>query len=142
MVQKVAQQTPKKARNYMKTLGVYMDDATDCTFQNMKSSLDALRLVYITGTSRHVSTRGFNASGRHAWLADGYQIRQRNSSYRMILKQYNVYCHCNFGWGGDFDGWYLYQSSGDITFDCNGYPNFEYDIFDYDLKAYPNVRKG
>lgn len=46
----------------------------------------------------------------------------------MILKQYNVYCHCNFGWGGDFDGWYLYQSSGDITFDCNGYPNFEYDI--------------
>lgn len=132
----------QKARNYMKTLGVYMDDATDCTFQNMKSSLDALRLVYITGTSRHVSTRGFNASGRHAWLADGYQIRQRNSSYRMILKQYNVYCHCNFGWGGDFDGWYLYQSSGDITFDCNGYPNFEYDIFDYDLKAYPNVRKG
>lgn len=130
------------ARNYMKTLGVYMDDAKDCTFQNMKASLDALRLVYITGTGRHVYTRGFNASGRHAWLIDGYQIRQRNSSYRMILRQYNVYCHCNFGWGGDSDGWYLYQSSGDITFDCNGNPKSDYDIFDYELKAYPNVRKG
>lgn len=132
----------QKARNYMKTLGIYMDDATDCTFQNMKSSLDALRLVYITGTSRHVISRGFNASGRHAWLADGYQIRQRNTPYRMILKQYNVYCHCNFGWGGNYDGWYLYQTSGGITFDCNGFPNWEYDVFDYELKAYPNVRKG
>lgn len=131
-----------KARNYMKNFGIYMDDATDCTFQNMKSSFDALRLVYISGTARHIISRGFNGSGRHAWIADGYQIRQRNTAARMILKQYNVYCHCNFGWGGSSDGWYLYQTSGNISFDCNGYPNWEYDIFDYDLRCYPNVRKG
>lgn len=131
-----------KARNYMKNFGIYMDDATDCTFQNMKSSFDALRLVYISGTARHIISRGFNGSGSHAWIADGYQIRQRNTAARMILKQYNVYCHCNFGWGGASDGWYLYQTDGNISFDCNGILGWEYDIFDYNLRCYPNVRKG
>lgn len=129
-----------KAREYMKKYGVYMDNSTACTYQNMKSSLDALRLVYLSGTARRVtSSRGFNASGSHAWIADGYQVRQRNGNARMILKQYNVYCHCNFGWGGDSDGWYLFLSDGSITFSCNG-NSWDYDLFDYNLKAYPNVR--
>ena len=131
-----------KARDYMKKYGVYMDNATSCMYQNMKSSLDDLRIVYITGTARRVtSNRGFNSSGSHAWLVDGYQVRERDSNSRMILKQYNVYCHCNFGWGGNSDGWYLFQSDGSISFSCNG-SIWDYDLFDYNLKIYPNVRKG
>ena len=134
----------EKARNYMKSIGIYMDNSTSCTFQNMKASLDALRPVLLTGTARNiVGSRGYVSDGNHAWLADGYQIRQRSRSTRAILKQYNVYCHCNFGWGGNSDGWYLFASDGSITFDCNVSLWFgDYQVYDYNLKAYPNVRKG
>lgn len=68
----------EKARNFIKKWGLYMDNATDCTFQNIKSTLDALRLVYVTSDSRTViSSRAYVSSGRHAWLIDEYQIRQK-----------------------------------------------------------------
>ena len=129
----------EKAINYMKTLGISIDGAKDCNFQNVKPSLDALRLVLVTGTARKIITRGFNADGNHAWIIDGYQIRERSNA-RTILKQYNTYCHCNFGWGGSSDGWYLFNSDGSISFSCNGFEWIEYQIYDYNLKAYPNVR--
>ena len=102
----------EKARNFLKKWGLYMDNSTSCTFQNIKAGLDALRLVYVTSDSRTViSSRAYVSSGRHAWLIDGYQIRQRTLT-RQILKQNNVYCHCNFGWGGNSTGWYLFETNG------------------------------
>lgn len=130
-----------KAINYMKTLGISIDGARSCNFQNMKSSLDALRPVYVTGTSRKILTRGdFYGDGNHAWLIDGYQIRERGT--RSILKQYNTYCHCNFGWGGSMDGWYLFNSDGSISFNVGYEWSGQYKIYDYNLLAYPNVRKN
>lgn len=140
----------ENARNFIKNWGLYMDNSTDCTFQNIKSTLDALRLVYVTSDSRTViSSRSYVSSGRHAWLIDGYQIRQRTLT-RQILKQNNVYCHCNFGWGGNSTGWYLFETSGNILFesddvlqmdeDFNFY--YEHYVYDNDFKCYPNFRKG
>lgn len=129
----------EKARSYMYRNGIRMSDPVSCTFQNMKSTFDALRLIYLTGTARHVVSRSFVGDGNHAWIADGYQIRQRGT--RQILKQYNVYCHCNFGWGGNSDGWYLFDSSGSISFSCNGY-DFDYQIYDYNILCYTNINKG
>ena len=98
----------EKARNFLKKWGLYMDNSTSCTFQNIKAGLDALRLVYVTSDSRTViSSRAYVSSGRHAWLIDGYQIRQRTLT-RQILKQNNVYCHCNFGRGGNSTGCELF----------------------------------
>lgn len=140
----------EKARNFIKKWGLYMDNATDCTFQNIKSTLDALRLVYVTSDSRTViSSRAYVSSGRHAWLIDGYQIRQRSLT-RQILKQNNVYCHCNFGWGGNSTGWYLFETSGNILFESDDVLqmddnfNFYYEhyVYDNDFKCYPNFRKG
>ena len=44
----------ENARNFIKKWGLYMDNETACTFQNIKSTLDALRLVYVTSDSRTV----------------------------------------------------------------------------------------
>lgn len=141
----------ENARNFMKSWGIYMDNATSCTFQNMKASLDALRLVYVTGVARDVfETKSFTGAGSHAWIIDGYSIYQRTISTRQILLQNNVYCHANFGWGGNSDGWYLYETNGTVTFDSDevlyGFDDnynsiYHHYVFDYNLKCYPNVRK-
>lgn len=141
----------EKARNFIKSWGLYMNNATSCTFQNIKSTLDALRLVYVTSDSRSViSSRSYVSSGRHAWLIDGYQIRQRTLSTRQILKQNNVYCHCNFGWGGNSTGWYLFETSGNILFESDSVLQFddnfnfyyEHFVYDNEFQCYPNFRKG
>lgn len=143
-----------KARAFMSKWGINMDNGTTCNFQNMKSSLDALRLVYTTGTCRRIgswnsknvsleglSTKAFT-NGSHAWVTDGYQIRQRGSSTRQILRQYNVWSSCNFGWGGLYNGWYLFENGGGISYSVNGWEGMgPYDLFDINLQAYPNVRR-
>lgn len=142
----------ENARNFIKKWGLYMDNETACTFQNIKSTLDALRLVYVTSDSRTVirESRSYVSSGRHAWLIDGYQIRERTLT-RQILKQNNVYCHCNFGWGGNSTGWYLFETDGSILFESDDVLQFnddytkmyyEHYVYDNDFKCYPNFRKG
>lgn len=130
--------------NYVKKWNVHIDEKNSCTCQNMANSLDLRRPVICIGTAR--ATRGTRAAeaftnGSHAWVVDGYQIRVRPSNTVSspaqpcrILKRYNVYCHANMGWGGSFDGWYLYRYDGSIDFDCGG------DLYDIDLACYPNAR--
>jgi len=112
--------------NYVKKWNVHIDGKNSCTFQNMANSLNSRRPVICRGTARAIrGTRATGAftNGSHAWVVDGYQIRVRPSNVapspkqpRRILKRYNVYCHANMGWGGSFDGWYLYRYDGSIDF--------------------------
>lgn len=130
--------------NYVKKWNVHIDGKNSCTFQNMANSLNSRRPVICRGTARAIrGTRATGAftNGSHAWVVDGYQIRVRPSNVapspkqpRRILKRYNVYCHANMGWGGSFDGWYLYRYDGSIDFDCGG------DLYDINLACYPNAR--
>ncbi|WP_370862203.1 C10 family peptidase [Parabacteroides faecis] len=115
------------AGNYVYRYGIRMGQPVFCTFQNMKESLDELRLVYITGFSNSGS------DDKHAWLADGYQLRQRYS--RQLLSEYNVYCHCNFGWGGLCDGWYLFDIKGTISFNLQR-PGSDFNRY---LLCYPSI---
>lgn len=128
------------ARSFMSGWGIYMNNGTTCNFQNMKASLDALRLIYTTGTCRQVGTWATKSytNGNHAWITDGYQIRQRGTATRQILKQYNVWSSCNFGWGGSYDGWYLFESDGSISYSVAGWEGIgPYDLYDINLLAFP-----
>jgi hypothetical protein len=46
---------------------------------------------------------GYNSSGGHGWVVDGYSE--------------NDYFHCNFGWGGNYDGWYILSNlTGNVSY--------------------------
>ncbi|MDR1563011.1 MAG: C10 family peptidase [Dysgonamonadaceae bacterium] len=117
--------------------GISIDGKKGMNFANMKSSLDDLRIVVLTGACSEVTKAAI--TGRHAWIADGYLIRQKVT--RQILKNYAVYCHCNFGWGGNWDGYYLFETDGSITFDIGYEWMGTWDSYAFDLHCYPNVRK-
>lgn len=122
--------------SYMNSIGIQMGGRTDLTYQNIRYSLSDLKLVYATGQSRTV-TRSEYLSGSHAWVVDGYKLIQRSLA-RQELKQYNVYCHCNFGWiYQENNGWYLFDYNGTISFDVN----WGSEIYDVNLKCYPNITK-
>ena len=38
----------------------------------------------------------------HSWVVDGYM---KNENSESAVQDYLI--HCNFGWGGDNDGWYF-----------------------------------
>jgi hypothetical protein len=64
-----------------------------------KADLDAGRPLMLTGTSR-------NNGGAHAWVVDGYgNFTLTNPSAAA------EYFHCNWGWGGDNNGWFLDSGS-------------------------------
>jgi hypothetical protein len=55
-----------------------------------------------------------NIFAGHAWVIDGYLLRQRDR-YRNGGGEQNVFVgneqqkflHCNFGWGGGYNGYYV-----------------------------------
>lgn len=99
----------------------------DHNFTDVLAYLRAKRPVYM---------RGENSTGGHAWVCDGYTY---NYSYMEYFVEYlmgsegfyqydsdyppyqdypntisytNRYVHMNWGWGGDCNGWYYYESAG------------------------------
>lgn len=81
-------------------------------------------ISYLQDNKKPVYTRGSHVGGGHAWVVDGfaqvadYRELYRNAYYRGEYVGYikvrtvnfylnDKYFHCNWGWGGQSDGWYL-----------------------------------
>lgn len=64
---------------------IYDEYDADAWFALMKNEIDCKRPVYCSGASQ--------SGDGHAWIVDGYDSRG--------------YLHVNWGWGGDYDGYYL-----------------------------------
>ncbi len=58
---------------------------------------------------RPIMYAGFDNSGGHAWILDGYND--------------NDQFHFNFGWGGQADGWYPITTSGIFSESGDGVPS-------------------
>lgn len=68
--------------------------------------------VYIRGTAEHTNGK----TGGHAWVIDGYYRYRRDKtsddpskcvSYTVFDTYYTELVHCNFGWGGSCNGYYI-----------------------------------
>lgn len=107
---------------YMRqTLNV--NDGTGINMTNIKASLDQLRLVLATGF-REPNNDGDPKIG-HAWVIDGYAVTRLNPGESIVgntvWQRYNMYLHCNLGWGGSGSGYYLVgkDNIGSLTFAPN-----------------------
>jgi len=90
---------------------------------DIKSSLDQLKLVLATGY-REPNNDGDPKIG-HAWVIDGYAVTRLNPGETIVgnavWQRYNMYLHCNLGWGGSGTGYYLVgkDNIGSLTFQPN-----------------------
>lgn len=125
------------AVSYMNSIGVDMSKSfVALTYDNVRKSLGNKGLIYVSGTET-TKTRTDNVVGGHGWVIDGLQVRTQNT--RMDLRNYNCYASCKFGWvessSGTYNGWYLFDTSGTITFD------FGDTELATDLRCITNIKK-
>jgi hypothetical protein len=78
----------------------------------VKDALNKNRPIYFVGYTQ--TTKGTNGEG-HAWVIDGWadmtyyrEIRADGSVWSVNLSSNNVMVHCNLGWNGSSNGWYIY----------------------------------
>ncbi len=85
---------PKRAARFMRRCGYSNVDNKKYSFDRIKSMIDNNRPLAICGMS------GIKFYKAHAWNIDGYRTSKRGSrDVKMI--------HCDFGWGGNYNGYYV-----------------------------------
>lgn len=127
--------TDTKGINYLKQT-LSMGSTTNMT--DVKSSLDQLKLVLVTG---HRQVTGGGTAG-HAWVVDGYAVTRLKPGESIVgnavWQRYNMYVHCNLGWGGGGTGYYL------VGKDATGYLTYEPYVgreYNLNIKYYHNITK-
>lgn len=61
---------------------------------------------------------GYRDGGAHGWVVDGCVTVTDQNATGSVRPSY-LYIHCNMGWGGTDDGYYLVSSSYTLTFDTH-----------------------
>lgn len=90
-------------------------------------------------------------SGGHEWVYDQYMTQDRyrqtynNSTGKLIssVKETRTLVHCNWGWGGSWDGYYLSgqydTNSGAVTTKTNGNMSDKDGYYRYQLKMHTGI---
>lgn len=104
-------ETPTKRFNLFvmfQQFGYSISSSDNFDEAKIRSSLAANSLVFMMGKS--------NVFGGHAWVIDGYSYEQLEITYYELEEPYEIYdkeqrlrmyCHCNWGWGGKDNGYFL-----------------------------------
>ena len=114
--------------------GYQSSDLCDYNFATIKSEVSALRPVYIsaysfkyvTKTPRFLFWGGkttVSYSGGHAWVLDGVRVLRRKGSkidnftneVVKVFYQTKELVHCNFGWTGNGNGYYLSKAFNTVA---------------------------
>lgn len=105
---------------------VNINNLVNFSTQQIKTSLDALKIVYASGERLAAN----NGRIGHAWVIDGYAVCRKgtvngNNGSNDIVNKYDMYLHANMGWGASSgSGWYLVNNDWSIAFDTgDGAPN-------------------
>lgn len=82
--------------------GLKASKLKDFNETNIINAIKENKLVYGRGNRKKVKVLGITVGYKngHAWIYDGYITGKKNG------KTYNL-VHCNWGWGGDNNGYYL-----------------------------------
>jgi hypothetical protein len=115
---------------------INIDNRSSFNVLTCKSSLDAQRVLLASGF-RNVEDEDQNpVKIGHNWVVDGYAIiRKIPPGTGQIYQQHNMYLHCNMGWSGASNGWFLVNYNGTVTFEVlTGHYN-------KDLSIFPNARR-
>ena len=108
----------QKVEKCLETLGFKSGNYTSYDRDDIIASLKDGLLVYTRGCCFKKTTLGIASySGGHAWVIDGYvkQLQVINTYYtdtdRLASTKTNDrrYFHCNWGWGGDYNGFFRNQ---------------------------------
>ncbi|MCC8088628.1 MAG: C10 family peptidase [Rikenellaceae bacterium] len=71
---------------------------------------DLTSLINLLYATQPVIVYGYNESTGHMWIVDGYGYwntkKPDKNGLFYTYERYEIY-HCNFGWGGNADGWYI-----------------------------------
>jgi hypothetical protein len=86
--------------NALDSLGYHYEKLNTVTFDSIKSDIENGYPVYISGR------RSGDYYG-HAWVADGFVILQVNIAPINGDMFYRKYVHCNWGWYGAGNGYYM-----------------------------------
>lgn len=83
--------------------GLSASGLSDYNGEETVKALDAKKLVYVRANATKSHTWIFfnKYSDGHAWVIDGYIENMTNGNLDRRL------VHCNFGWGGQCDGYYI-----------------------------------
>lgn len=96
-----------------------------------KTIFNSINNGHVVEANAHGIDQSLNADVGHSWIIDSYVIAS------LDIQNYHEqdhYVHCNFGWNGDFDGYYLLEDDG-VKFET---PNL---TLDKQLYIHANIRK-
>lgn len=107
--------------SYLKSVGYSMNDATQYSYSNIKSSIDNNRPALILGqTGTYTKSDGSTGSDGHYWIIDGYANLSCTAECKTTKSDVKItadYVHCTWGWYGMKNGYYLSN-----VFDSQYYP--------------------
>lgn len=86
--------TPQKVKKYLERLGYDVTKYLGCKERISNKIVNSLSF----GRPVFIGALASNLEG-HAWVMDGYKTGTDKP----------LFVHCNFGWGGNANGWYLYS---------------------------------
>lgn len=105
---------------YLKKRGFKCDSKSKYSFDKIKKSIDNERPILMLGRSaKTIKSHSFlwwkwesiSEYGGHAWVIDGYcnmQCTATNKNDKTDVQTFTTnYVHCNLGWGGYKDGYYI-----------------------------------
>lgn len=107
--------------NYLKSIGYKMNEEEDYEFESVKNSIDNGCPVIVSAKAYKTVTMQqkkflwwtwekelISYSGGHAWVIDVYaNLTCTVTNGKDVQTITDNFVHCNYGWGGSNDGYYL-----------------------------------
>jgi hypothetical protein len=120
--------TPINAKYAFETLGYTIDGGNLKNATTLTETSTSSTIYYLTSptyvknalnNNRPIYTRGNSSNGGHAWVTDGYgtmtyyreyvyNTQTGQTGYVTITLSNCLMVHCNLGWDGNSNGWYVY----------------------------------
>lgn len=106
--------TPSKVVEFLKKQAGYKNvTLRNPMIEDIKSMLNAFHPVYARGTATIVDEQyNIKIGGAHAWVIDGWKQKKEifTTPGEPAIFYYD-YLYCHYGYGGKYDGWYLFDNN-------------------------------